>query len=43
MDDLAVDIRQAEVAALEAIDEPFVIEAEGIEERGLEVVDVDAA
>ena len=43
VDDLAVNVRQAEVAALEAIDEPFVVEAEGIEKRGLEVVDVDAA
>ena len=43
VDDLSVNVRQAEVAALEGIDEPFVVEAEGIEERGLEVVDVDAA
>ena len=41
--DLSVNVRQAEVAALEGIDEPFVVEAEGIEERGLEVVDVDTA
>ena len=33
-------IRQAELAALEAIGEAFVIDAEAMENRGLEVVDV---
>jgi hypothetical protein len=38
--DAAMHIRQAELAALEAIGEAFVIDAEAMENRGLEVVDV---
>src|SRR5438105_1552505 len=37
---LAADVGQAEIAALETIGQPLVIEAEEVQERGLEVVDV---
>ena len=37
----AVDIREAEVAALEAVDQLGVIEAEQVQDRGVQVVDVD--
>ncbi len=40
-DDFAVDVGEAEVAALEAVGEAGVIEAEEVEEGGVEVVDVD--
>ena len=40
-DDTALDVGQAVVAALEAVGEPLVVEAEQVEDRGLEVVDVD--
>ena len=36
------DVGQAEVAALEAVGQLRVVEAEEVEDRGLEVVDVDA-
>ena len=35
------DVGQAEVAALEAVGEPRVVDAEEAEDRGVEVVDVD--
>src|SRR5687768_13336421 len=35
-----MDVRQAEVAALEAVGEALVVEAEEVEDGGLEVVDV---
>ncbi len=40
-DDLAGDVGQAEVAPLEAVGEPRVVDAEQVEDRGVEVVDVD--
>ena len=40
-DDLAVDVGQPEVAAGVAIGQPGVIEAQQVEDRGVEVVDVD--
>src|SRR5687767_3810404 len=39
--DAATHVGQAEVAALEAIGEAQVVEAEQVQERGVEVVDVD--
>ena len=39
--DFAVDIREAVVAALEAVREFGVIEAELVQDRGLQVVNVD--
>ena len=39
---LAVDIGQAEVAALEAKRELFVVEAEEVKDGGVQIVDVDA-
>ena len=38
---LAVHVGQAVVAALEAVGQPLVIEAEQVQDRGLQVVDVD--
>ena len=38
---MAVHVGQAEVAALESEGEPFVVDAEQVQDRGLEVVDVD--
>ena len=38
---MARDVGQAEVAALETVGEPGVVEAEEVEDRGVEVVDVD--
>jgi hypothetical protein len=38
---IAVDVRQPVIAPLEAIDEPGVVEAELMEDGGLEVVDVN--
>ena len=40
-DDLAADVGQAEVAALEAVGQPRVVEAEQVQDRGVQVVDVD--
>ena len=40
-DDVAVDVGEAVVAALEAVGESGVVEAEEVEDGGLEVVDVD--
>jgi hypothetical protein len=40
-DDVAVDVGEAVVAALEAVGEAFVVEAEEVHDGGLEVVDVD--
>src|SRR6184192_1541723 len=39
-DEVAVDVGEAEVAALEAVGETLVVEAEEVEDGGLEVVDV---
>ena len=36
-----MDVRQTEVAALEAVGEAFVVDAEEVQDGGLEVVDVD--
>lgn len=36
-----MDVGEAEVPALEAVGELFVVEAEEVEEGGVEVVDVD--
>ena len=41
VDDFAVDIGESEVAALEAVGEAGVLHAEEVEERGLQVVDMD--
>jgi hypothetical protein len=41
IDDVAVDIGEPVVAALVVEGEPFVVEAETVEDGGLEVVDVD--
>ena len=41
MDDVAGDVGQAEVAAGVAVGEAFVVEAEQVQDRGLQVVDVD--
>ena len=41
LDHLAVDVGEPEVAAGVAVSELFVVEAEQVEDRGLEVVDVD--
>ena len=41
MDDVAVDVGEAEVATGVAVGELFVIEAEEVEHGGVEVVDVD--
>ena len=38
---VAMDIRQAEIAALEAVGQPFVVETQQVQDRRLEVVDVD--
>src|SRR4051794_9471307 len=40
-DDATVDVGQAEVAAGVAVGEGLVVEAEQVEDRGVEVVDVD--
>ena len=40
-DEAAVDVGEPELAALVGVGEPFVIEAEAVEEGGLEIVDVD--
>src|SRR5689334_22123206 len=42
LDHLAVHVRKAEVAALEAEGELGVVEAEEVDDGGLEVVDVDS-
>src|SRR5690348_16089459 len=41
LDDLPGDIRQPIVPPLEAVGQAFVVEAEEVEDGGLEVVDVD--
>ena len=38
---LAGDVGQAEVAALEAVGQPLVVDAEQVQDRGVQVVDVD--
>ena len=38
----AVHVGQAEVAALEAVGQPGVVEAQQVQDRGVQVVDVDA-
>ncbi len=40
-DDLAIDICQPEVATLEAIRQSLMVEAEQMQQRGLQVVDVN--
>ena len=40
-DDVAVDVGQPVVAALEAVGQPFVVEAEEVQDGRLQVVDVD--
>ena len=42
-DDLAGDVGQAEVAAGVAVGELLVVEAEGVQDRRVEVVDADPA
>ena len=37
---MAVDVGKPIIAPLEAVGEPFVVEAEAVQNRGLEVVDV---
>ena len=41
LDDLAVHVGQAEVAALEAVGQLGVVEAQQVQDRGVQVVDVD--
>ena len=41
MDDIAVDVGEAEIAAGVVVGEALVVEAEGVEEGGVEVVHVD--
>src|SRR6266542_4234018 len=41
LDDVPAHVGQAEVAALEAVDQLRVVDAEQIEHRGVQVVDVD--
>ena len=41
MHDVAVDVGQAEVAAGVAVGQPLVVEAEQVQDRGVQVVDVD--
>ena len=38
---MPVDVGQPVVAALEVVGQPFVVDAQEVEDRGLEVVDVD--
>ena len=38
---MAVDISQTELAALETVGQAFVVDAEEMEDGGLEIVDVD--
>lgn len=40
LDDVPVHIGQAEISALEAVDEPFVINAQTAEHRGVQIVNV---
>ena len=40
-DDLATNIRQSEVAALVAVGEALVVDAELVQDRGMQVMDVD--
>ena len=40
IDHLAVHVREAEVSALEHVSEPFVVDAELREDRGLQVVNM---
>ena len=42
VDDVAVDVGQAEVAAVVAVGEPFVIQAQEVEDGGVEIVMRDA-
>jgi hypothetical protein len=41
LDDVAVDVGQPEIAALEAVGQPLVVEAQQVQDGGLQVVDVD--
>ena len=41
LDAFAGDVGEAEIAAFESVDEAFVVEAEEVEDSGLDVVDVD--
>ncbi len=41
LDDRAVHVGQAEVAALEAVGQPLVVDAQAVQDRGVQVVDVD--
>ena len=41
VDDLSVNVRQAEVTALETMGQPGVIDAEQVENRSVQVVNVD--
>ena len=40
-DDIPADVRQAIIATLEAEGQAFVVQAEEMQDRGLQVVDVD--
>ena len=42
VDDVAINVRQAEVAAGVAVGEPFVVEAKHMKQRGVQIVDGDA-
>ena len=41
LDDLSVDVGQAVVAALELVRQPRVVDAQAVQDRGVQVVDVD--
>jgi hypothetical protein len=41
-DDISMHVGQSEVAALETIRQPLVIDAQQVQQRGLEIVDMDA-
>ena len=42
LNDVPVHVGQPEVAALEAVGQPLVVEAQQVQERGVQIVDVDA-
>ena len=43
MDDLTLDVGEAVTTTLEAVGEALVVDAHHVHERGVEIVDVDAA
>ena len=39
--DATVDVGQPEIAALEAVGEPFVVDPQAVQDGGIQIVDVD--